>query len=79
MKNLNTDTILIEAYYGLIKNLSHNAKLDLIARLSESLKTKEEDEIAFKDLYGAFKSDKSAEEQIEEIRNARVFKRKLEE
>ncbi|GGK07636.1 hypothetical protein [Parabacteroides faecis] len=69
-------TSIIETYWGLLKNLSTDIKLKLIARLSNSIlddKAKEE----YKDLpdkfYGAWEDDKSAEELINEIRNSRVL------
>jgi len=63
-------------YYGLLNNLSADSKLELISRLSESLKTKKKTkEIILGSLFGAFKSKKSAEEIIAEIRADRTFNR----
>ena len=38
MKATNTNINLIETYFGLLKNLSADSKLELIAKLSNSLK-----------------------------------------
>lgn len=68
---------LIESYFGLLKNLSADSKLELIAKLSNSMKTtKPLKEVDLKSLYGAFVSDKSADELIDEIKQARTFNRK---
>jgi len=66
-------------YYGLLNNLNADSKLELISRLSESLITKKKTkEITLDSLFGAFKSKKSAEEIISEIRAERTFRRKIE-
>lgn len=46
MKSATLNTSLIDHYYALLKNLSPNNKLELIARLSKSMKSpkKQEDE-----------------------------------
>jgi hypothetical protein len=59
--------------------LSKENKIKLIARLSNSIV----DEVADKEnvidkYFGAFKSDKSAEEIIKNIEDSRTFNRKIE-
>lgn len=67
---------LAEYYFGLLKNLNAESKLDLIARLSQSLKkTDAENEVTLQSLFGAFKSEETAEEIIEELRASRNFTR----
>lgn len=74
-----TDINLIDSYFGLLKNLSADSKLELIARLSKSMKSaKGVKSDSLKSLYGAFVSKQTAEEMIREIRNARSFNRKRE-
>jgi len=75
----NESTILIENYFGLLSSLSKENKIKLIARLSNSII----DEVADKEnvidkYFGAFKSDKSAEEIIKDIEDSRTFNRKIE-
>ncbi len=75
----NTSTILIENYFGLLSSLSRESKIKLIAKLSNSIV----DEVSKKEnvidrFYGAFKSDKSAEEIIKDIRESRTFNRTIE-
>ena len=79
MKAVNFSNAVIEAYLALLKNLSQEDKLVLISRLSQSMikEKPEDDELGM--LFGAFQSDKTAEQQIEEIRQARVFNRLIEE
>ncbi|MGC4231798.1 MAG: hypothetical protein QM594_02210 [Niabella sp.] len=81
MKTVDIDTNLIDSYYTLLKSLTPNNKLELIARLSKSMKTtkKKEKEISLESLYGSWESDQTADELIEELKNARNFTRKREE
>ena len=72
-------TSLIDNYFGLLSGLSKENKLRLIAKLSNSVA----DEVVEKEnvvdrFFGAFKSDKSAEEIIQEIRESRTFNRSIE-
>ncbi len=67
---------IVDSYFELLSNLNPETKLELISRLSDSMKKpRKELNGSWKDLFGAFESDKSAEEMIEEIRNARTFSR----
>lgn len=78
MKTPDLNINLLDSYLGLIKNLSHDSKLELISKLSSSLKSKSvKKEKTLKQLFGGFKSDKKAEEIISEIRESRTFNRKL--
>lgn len=70
---------LIEGYYELLKNLSPDSKLELIAKLSDSMKSgQKRNNDSLKSLYGAFISEKSAEEIIKEIKDSRNFSSKRE-
>ncbi|MEO8147916.1 MAG: hypothetical protein ABI723_09785 [Bacteroidia bacterium] len=77
MKTNDLNINLIDAYFGLLKNLSADSKLELIAKLSNSMKTtkKTKDE-SLKSLYGAFVSNQSADEIIKDIKQSRTFNRK---
>jgi len=67
---------IIDGYLSLIKNLSPDAKLELISKISDSMKSSAKDKNgSWKHLFGAFVSDKTAEEMIREIRSARMFSR----
>lgn len=69
------DNISITKNYSwFFRNMDNRSKLELINWLSGSLlETQKEDNDDFFDCFGAFISDKSAEEQIEEIRSSRHF------
>lgn len=72
-------TSLVDNYFGLLNGLSKENKLRLIAKLSNSMA----DEVVKNDdridkYFGAFISDKSAEEIIKEIRESRNFNRSVE-
>jgi predicted metal-binding transcription factor (methanogenesis marker protein 9) len=72
-------TVLIDNYFGLLSSLSRENKIRLIAKLSNSIV----DEVSEKEnvvdrFFGAFKSDKSAEEIIKDINDSRNFNRTIE-
>ena len=74
----NDNAIMIENYYGLLRSLSKESKLKLITKLSNSMIEEVlEDETLVDRFFGAFKSDKSAEEIIQEIREGRTFNRTI--
>ena len=70
---------LIDSYLGLLNNLSPDSKLELISKLSDSLKgSKKPTDKSIGDLYGAFISKKSADEIISDLKDSRNFNRKTE-
>jgi hypothetical protein len=76
---MKSNTILIDNYYGLLSSLSKENKIRLIAKLSNSIiEESTENENVVDKFFGAFKSEKSAEELIIEIRESRVFNRTIE-
>jgi hypothetical protein len=79
MRIAEINTTIVDGYVGLLDNLSTNNKLDLISRLTASVKTDlTNKKSSFKKAFGAFDSKKSAEEIIEEIRNSRISVRQIE-
>ena len=79
MSTAELNTTIVEGYIGLLDNLSPDNKLDLISKLTKSVKLDlSKKKSSFMKSFGAFESSKSAEEIIEEIRNNRVFDRKIE-
>ncbi len=71
---------LIDSYLGLLNNLSPESKLELISKLSDSLKSsKKPTKKSLRDLYGAFKSKRTADEIITDLKNSRNFNRKTEQ
>lgn len=79
MTNTETDTTIIDGYVGLLENLSTDNKLDLISKLTASVKTDlGNKKSSFKKSFGTFESEITAEEIIEEIRNSRLFTREIE-
>lgn len=72
-----TDKHIIETYSGLLKGLSSESKTELIENLSKSLKPdKKNKESNFYKSFGAFVSEKSAEEIIADIKSSRKFRKK---
>lgn len=79
MKKADVNTTIIESYLQMLDNLSPEIKLDLISKLSKSVKADmKAKKTAFKKAFGGFISEKSAEELITEIRNSRSFNRQIE-
>jgi len=70
---------MADNYFGLLNSLSKENKLRLIAKLSNSMAyevVKNEDRID--KYFGAFISDKSAQEIIKELKESRNFNRSVE-
>lgn len=72
---------IADNFFGMIKNLSADIKLELISKISDSLREqKRETRVdSWKELFGAWQSDESAEEMIEEIRASRHVDRQIED
>ncbi len=69
------NTSLADYYFGFLKNLNSDSKLDLISKLSQSLKEAATvKETSLQSLFGAYRSDETAEEIIAELRASRVLK-----
>ena len=79
MKIAEVNTTIVDGYVGLLDNLSTTNKLDLISRLTASVKTDlTKKKSSLKKAFGAFESKKSAEEIIDEIRKSRTSTRQIE-
>ncbi|MEY2829154.1 MAG: hypothetical protein RIQ33_1012 [Bacteroidota bacterium] len=78
MKSADLNINLIDTYIELLKNLSTDNKLELIAQLSKSMKakTKQAKVDTLQSLYGSLISKQSADEMIAEIKKDRTFKSK---
>jgi hypothetical protein len=79
-KTIDINTTLIDGYLRLLGNLSPSDKLDLISKLTLSVKT----DIAnrsdsFYKAFGAWESKQSADEIISDIRATRTFNRQTEQ
>ena len=80
MKTADINATLIDNYFSFLKNLSVDNKLELIARLSKSMKTSKrtKKEVSLSSLYGWWESEQSADEIIAELKTARNFNHKRE-
>ena len=73
------NTTLVDAYASLLDNLNSADKQDLISKLAASAEIdSQKKKSAFRESFGAFISEKSAEEIIAEIRDSRVSTRQIE-
>lgn len=70
----------MDNYWGMIKNLSTDVRLELISRISNSLKSdiSVEKTDSWKLLFGAFETSQSADEIIEDLRKSRYTNREIE-
>ncbi|KAF2331395.1 glycosyltransferase family 1 protein [Flavobacterium daemonense] len=71
-----TDKNILETYSNLFEGLSFSNKIELIERLTKSLKSNKSKENNFYKSFGAFVSEKSAEEIVAEIKSSRSFRDK---
>lgn len=68
---------IIDTYSGLFENLSADSKLELLERLAKSIRKENiSKEKEFFSSFGAFASDRPAEEIAKEIRESRKFRKK---
>lgn len=76
---MNPATNLADYYFGLLQHLDANNKLELTAQLSQSLKQQEPEWTpSLQALFGAYRSEETADELIESIRASRVSNRQRE-
>ncbi len=75
MKTTNINTTLLDNYFGLIRNLSPEIKLGLIEKIKKTLGN---DKTSLSEAFGAWKSKKSADDIILELRENRKFNRTIE-
>lgn len=68
---------IVNQYYELIMQLNHDERSELITRLKKKPSAKKTaSRKTMHDFYGAFKTRKSADELVNEIRKSRTFNRK---
>ena len=80
MKEADIDTTIVDGYVEMLDNLSLSNKLDLISKLTASVKSDiTNKKSSFEKAFGAFQSEQSADEIINEIRSSRTFTRQIEE
>ena len=80
MKATDINTNLINSYFTMLKSLSPNNKLELIAKLSKSMKSSgNEKTISWKSLFGALEIEQSADDFVADLRKDRKFSRELNE
>lgn len=74
---------LTDMYMSMLSSLSDDEKLDLITKLSESMRKKRTNPKRTKELFRQFNEDwggdQTPDEIAEDLRNSRVFTREIEE
>jgi hypothetical protein len=75
------NAVVVKNYFNPLRSLSREDKINLVAMLTNEIARETETKVENKDVvnrfFGAFQSDKSAEEMIDEIRSSRKFNRKI--
>ena len=72
-----TDKNIIENYYRLFESLNSMSKLELIEKLTKSLKTESKSkENNFFKSFGAFSTEKTSDEIISDLKSSRKFRKK---
>jgi hypothetical protein len=72
-----TEKNIIENYLGLFENLNSMSKLELIEKLTKSLKSENTcKESNFYKSFGAFSTEKSSDEIISDLKSSRKFRNK---
>lgn len=80
MKTIDINMTLIEGYLQLLDNLSPSNKLDLISKLTLSVKNDITDrKKSFYKAFGAWESKQSADEIIKDLHKNRTFTRQIEQ
>ena len=71
---------VVNSCWGLLESLHTSWKLDLIERLTQSVRQNlQQDSNTMKSAFGAWESEQSAEQIIQELRDSRNTNRKIEE
>lgn len=71
--------LIVDNYFEMIKNLSADVKLELISRISDSLTgISDIKNDSWKKLFGAYDSEQTAEEIIDDLRESRYTNREIE-
>ena len=78
-----TNLSITDMYMGVLSSLTKDEKLDLITKLSESMKTKRTSSKNIKEIFSRFNEDwggnKSPEDIADDLRKSRVFTRTIED
>lgn len=78
-----TNLSVTDMYISMLSSLSNDEKLDLITKLSESMRKNKSNPKRTKELFSRFNEDwggnRTPEEIAEDLRNSRVFTREVEE
>ena len=70
---------ILDNYMAYLETLSPGAKLDIISKLTQSLKSEvKPKKNLFESSFGAWAGKDSAEEIVKEIRDSRTFNRQIE-
>lgn len=75
-----TNNHILDNYLAFLDTLSPGVKLDIISRLTQSLKSQvKQKENLFDTSFGAWAGNESAEEIVKGIRDSRTFNRQIED
>lgn len=74
METADLNLNIVDSYFGFLKNLSPTNKRELISKLTTSLEDNSKaDRTTLESVFGTFETDKTVDEMIIEIKEARRF------
>jgi len=80
MKTADFNNRIVDGYLELLKKLDPSSKLDLISKLTKSLKSDHNNnKNSFEKAFGAWDKSEDAEKIIKEVRRSRKFNREIED
>jgi len=79
MKGLELSREALDQYFKVFNNFSVATKKKLIAMLTESIGEEQETSQKIDELYGAWEDDKSADEIVNKIQEARTYNREIDD
>jgi len=74
-----SESKILNSYLKLLERLSPRLKLELIEKLTQSIKLDLSKDSRMKSSFGAWESENTAEELIDQIRSSRYTNRQIEE
>lgn len=80
---MNTTPCITDMYMSVLSSLSNDEKLELISKLSDSMRRRKKPSKKLRDVFASFNEDwggnGTPEEIAEDLRKSRVFTREIEE
>lgn len=73
--NISLNNLTLDKYFGFLYKLDNLTKSRLIAKLTKSIATKEEENVSLKSLCGSWEDSRTSDEIISDIKGSRIEKK----